>query len=52
MHDTKIQNKTYLGKYNHDKKLKIGDIQSMVFQPTDDVPWWLTVEQREEQRHD
>ena len=32
--------------------LRVGDIQSMLFKPTDTGPWYLSPEQKEAQRHD
>ncbi|KAI2513548.1 hypothetical protein MHU86_688 [Fragilaria crotonensis] len=34
----------YLGPHNHDFKLNVGDVQSMVFRPGDDGPYWMTPE--------
>jgi len=53
MHDTVIHKaKGYLGPFEHDKKLRVGDIQSMVFRAEDEGPFWLKPEQREATRHD
>jgi len=51
MRDTVIkQEKGYLGTYL--SKLKPGDTQSMVFKETDDGPFWMSTEQRENTRLD
>ena len=43
----------YLGQFNHAKKLKVGETQSMVFADDNlDGPWWLTPVQREATRLD
>ena len=47
-----IDNETYLGPYNHTNKLKVGQIQHMNFTQTDDGPFYLSPQQRQEQRHD
>ena len=35
-----IANEGFLGPYPHDRSLKVGDIQSMVFLPEDAPPWY------------
>jgi hypothetical protein len=51
LRDTVIkQQQGYLGP--HDPKLKVGDAQHMIFQPTDEGPFWMTPEEREKRRHD
>lgn len=47
-----VQADGYLGSYEHSKKLKVGETQSMVFKATDEGPCWLTPEERENQRED
>jgi hypothetical protein len=51
MRDTKIIKESgFLGPYT--RKLKVGDIQSMIFKSDDAGPWYLSSEQREAQRDD
>ena len=40
----------YLG--NYERTISVGEIQSFVFQPGDTGPFWMTVEERELNRHD
>ena len=48
MHDSKIiQVEGFLGKFDHLAKLKVDDIQHMVFVPTDDGPFWMSIKERE-----
>ena len=42
----------YLGPHDHDRKLKVGDVQSMVFSPSDDGPYWMTPEEQQQTRKD
>ncbi len=42
----------YLGIYHHNNMLKVGEIQSLLFQAMDKGPFWITEEEREHQRHD
>jgi hypothetical protein len=42
----------YLGPYVHDRKLKVGDEQKMIFSPEDEGPYWMTPEEREKTRKD
>jgi hypothetical protein len=42
----------YLGSHDHDHKLKVGDVQSMVFHPSDNGPYWMTPEEQEQTRKD
>jgi hypothetical protein len=44
------QSQGYLGPLS--PKLQIGDTQSMVFNPLETGPFWMTEAQREETRHD
>ena len=41
MRSTTIEHVSYLGPYNHDKKLKVGDIQSMVYNEHDVGPYYF-----------
>ena len=51
MRETKIkQSQGYLGP--HSPKLQVGDMQLMVFNPTESGPFWMTEVQRHETRHD
>ena len=53
MRETKIkETKGYLGPYLHPDMLRPGDIQSMVFGPTDSGPFWMSPEEKEKRRHD
>jgi hypothetical protein len=53
MHESVIQKgKGYLGPHEHDKNLRVGDTQYMVFRPEDEGPFWMSSEQRERERHD
>jgi hypothetical protein len=53
MRETKIKEvKGYLGPYLTPGTLQPGDIQSMVFQPTDSGPFWMSPEEQEKRRHD
>jgi hypothetical protein len=42
----------YLGPHDHDRKLNVGDVQSMVFHPSDNGPYWMTPEEQEQTRKD
>ena len=42
--------KGYLGPYA--SRLAVGDVQSMVFKPTDLGPWYLMTKERKARRHD
>jgi hypothetical protein len=51
MRDTQIKAvEGFLGP--HTRCLEVGDVQSMVFKPTDSGPWYLTAEEKEARRHD
>ncbi len=53
MRETKIkETKGYLGPYLHPDMLRPGDIQSMVFGPTDSSPFWMSPEEKEKRRYD
>jgi hypothetical protein len=50
MHESMIkQCDGYLGSYSH--TLNIGDLQSFIFQSTDDGPFWMSPTERELNRH-
>jgi hypothetical protein len=42
----------YLGPHNHDCKLNVGDVQSMVFHPSDHGPYWMTPKEQQQTRND
>jgi hypothetical protein len=42
----------YLGPHEHDRKLKVGDEQKMIFGPDDEGPYWMTPEEKEKTRKD
>jgi hypothetical protein len=42
----------FLGEYDHDKKLRVGNIQFMVFQNDDDGPFYLSAEERVAKKDD
>jgi hypothetical protein len=53
MHDTTIVEQLgYLSTYLHSEMLKPGDVQTMVFDQHDSGPFWMTLREREKQRHD
>ena len=52
MRESKILNNAYLGPFDHDHKLRIGDLQSMQFEIGEAGPFWLTPEQQVEQMND
>lgn len=53
MHDTVLREANgYLGLFEHDKKLHVGDTQRMVFAASDVGPFWLTDVQREATKFD
>ena len=52
MRDTKIENQTYLGQYNHLQKLKIGKTQSMIFKESDSGLFYLSKEERQRRKFD
>jgi hypothetical protein len=50
MRDTTIMSDTgYLGP--HSPVLKVGDTQSLIFKDEDSGPWYLSPEEKEQQRH-
>jgi hypothetical protein len=44
--------KGYLGPYMHNRKLKVGDRQRMIFSLEDEGSYWMTPEEREQKRKD
>ena len=54
MHDTKIQDMTYLGPFANGPhcSLKVGEIQKMVFQEGDDGPFWMNADIRDQMKYD
>ena len=52
MRDSKIENVTYLGPFDHPDKLQIGQIQLMIFKPNDAGPFYLSDEKKEELKFD
>ena len=43
---------TYLGPFSHSSKLKVGDFQSMQFEPEDSGPFYLSDEQKQAKKYD
>jgi hypothetical protein len=43
---------SYLRPQNHDCKLNVGDVQSMVFRPSNNGPYWMTPEKQQQTRND
>jgi hypothetical protein len=41
-----------IGQYDHDRKLKVGDVQYKIFCPCDEGPYWMTPEEQEQIRKD
>ena len=52
MQNSVIANSTYLGPYQHDSKLKVGETQSMIFSHTDTGPFYLHPSERQSQKFD
>ena len=52
MRDTTIQDDTYLGLFSHPERLKVGQVQSMQFQPYNDGPFYLSPAERECKKND
>lgn len=52
MQDTTIADASYLGPFQHSKKLNIGDIQHMTYSVNDTGPYYLTPEECEKQKFD
>ena len=51
MRDSLIkQRRGYIGPIEHDNKLVVGSVQSMIFKPNDEGAFWLTPDQREAKR--
>ena len=46
MRSTKIENKSYLGNFVHPNKLKVGEVQSMIFMDNDIGPFYLLPQER------
>jgi hypothetical protein len=42
----------YLGPHNHNCKLNVSDIQSMVLHPSANRPYWMTPEEQQQTRKD
>ena len=47
-----IENEMYLGPFIHAQKLKVGQLQSMIFQDTNISPFYLTEDKREKRKYD
>ena len=52
MRNSKIKDETYLGRFNHPQKLKVGVHQSMSFHSGESGPFYLSEEERRRQKHD
>ena len=52
MRESKIEDETYLGPFDHPHKLKVGDIQQMQYQPNDSGPFHLNKQKKEELKFD
>ena len=52
MRPSTMKDNTFLGPYHHPTKLKQGEIQLMLFQPTDDGPFYMNEKEREERHND
>ena len=52
MRESKIEDATYLRPFDHPQKLKVGDIQSMQYQPNDSGPFYLNEQKKEELKFD
>ena len=52
MRDTKILDDTYLGPFEHPTKLKIGDTQKMTFDVNDNGPFWMSDQERVDNKFD
>ena len=52
MRDSLIADNSYLGTFNHESKLRVGNSQSMVFNENDTGPFWLSNERRNELKYD
>ena len=52
LHDSMIESEEYLGKYEVEGKLKIGDIQYFTFKESDIGPYWLAPAERIKLKHD
>ena len=52
MRDTTIKDETYLGPYDHDKKLKVGDTQVMTWISDDVGPYYMSESMKERKKLD
>ena len=52
MRDTQIADETYLDPYEHDKKLKVGDIQKMSWFEDEEGPYYMNANTKENKKHD
>ena len=52
MRDSIIKDSSFLGPYSHSAKLKVGDIQTMSFLPTDPGPFYLKDNEKVSKKYD
>ena len=52
MRDSQIIDQTHLGSFHHEYKLKVGDWQSIQFQPGNTSPFYLSNQKSQEQNFD
>ena len=52
MRDTTIMDETYLGPYEHDKKLKVGDTQKMSWIGEEYGPYYMTEAVKQSKKYD
>ena len=52
MRDSVIKDESYLGPYQHENKLKVGDIQSMTWTDGDNGPYYMSQSKREQMKYD
>ena len=52
MRNSLLLNDEYLGSYENDKKLRAGEEQEFVYKGGDNGPFWMSIAEREEPRHD
>ena len=52
MRDSEILTEDFLGPFEHDKKLKVGDVQKMSWIGEDDGPYYMNDSMKEDKKHD
>ena len=52
MRDSDIKNDSYLGPYNHPRKLRVGDVQKMTQSDNEEGPYYMSSEMRESKKFD